>query len=146
MPVIFDFIRKLAEYERLAGQVIAGEETLRHWLFGPKPAAEVVLASIGKQTVGFAVFFTTFSTFAGRPGIYLEDLFVDLEHRGTGVGKALLLHVARLAIERGYCRLTWSVLDWNQPAIDFYKSLGAVASDQWTTYHLTGEALQALAG
>lgn len=145
VPVILDFIRKLADYERLSHEMVASEDHLRSWLFGAKPAAEVALAFSATEPVGFAVFFTTFSTFRGAPGIYLEDLFVDLEHRGQGAGKALLRYVASLAIARGYAYVTWAVLDWNQPAIDFYRSLGAIPKDDWTVYRLSGEALERLA-
>lgn len=146
LALVLTFIRKLAEYERLLHEVVATEEDLRRWLFGPQPAAEVALACSAGQAVGFAVFFTTFSTFRGAPGIYLEDIFVDPEQRGKGAGKALLQYIARLAMTRGYGYLSWSVLDWNQPAIDFYRSLGALPKDEWTVYLLSGEPLQRLAG
>lgn len=145
LALVLTFIRKLAEYERLSHEVVATEEDLHRWLFGRHPAAEVVLAFQAGQAVGFAVFFTTFSTFRGKPGIYLEDLFVEPEHRGKGAGKALLEHLAQLAITRDYAYLSWSVLDWNQPAIDFYRSLGATPKDEWTVYHLSGDALKGLA-
>lgn len=145
VPVILDFIRKLADYERLSHEMVADEDQLRRWLFGSNPAAEVALAYSETQPVGFAVFFTTFSTFRGSPGIYLEDLFVDFEQRGKGAGKALLRYVANLAVSRGFAYVTWSVLDWNKPAIDFYCSLGAVPKDEWTVYRLSGEALERLA-
>lgn len=143
--LILEFIRKLAEYERLLDKVAATEEDLRRWLFGPQRVAECVIAEWNGKAVGFAVFFANFSTFQGRPGLYLEDLFVDPEVRGKGIGKALLVHLAGLAVERGYSRMEWSVLDWNDPAIGFYKSLGAAPMDEWTTFRLTGEALSALA-
>ncbi len=146
VPLILSFIRKLAEYERLSHQVVVDEELLREHLFGERPAAEVVLAYVGERAVGFALFFTSFSTFVGRPGLYLEDLFVEPDARGQGTGKALLRHLARLVVERRYGRLEWAVLDWNQPSIDFYRSLGAKPLDDWTTYRLTGESLAALAG
>jgi len=145
VPLILGFIRKLAEYERLSHEVVVNEELLREHLFGDHPAAEVVLAYVGERAAGFALFFTTFSTFVGRPGIYLEDLFVDPDARGQGIGKALLRHLAKLVVERGYGRLEWAVLDWNQPSIDFYRSLGAKPLDEWTTYRLAGEPLRALA-
>ncbi len=145
VPVILNFIRKLAEYEKLSHEVVVDEDALRKFLFGPRPAAEAVLAFDGSQPVGFAVFFTSYSTFAGRPGLFLEDLFVEPEYRGQGIGKALLIHLARIVVEREYSRLEWSVLDWNQPSIDFYRSLGAEALQEWTQYRLCGEALQALA-
>jgi GNAT superfamily N-acetyltransferase len=145
VPLVFSFIRKLAEYERLLDQVVATEELLREGLFGAHPAAEVVLAYLEDEPVGFALYFHTFSTFVGRSGIYLEDLFVEPTHRGLGVGKALLAYVARLAVERGGGRFEWSVLDWNTPSIDFYRGLGAVPLDDWTRYRLTGDALHRVA-
>jgi len=145
VPLVFSFIRKLAEYERLLDQVVATEELLREGLFGAHPAAEVVLAYLEDEPVGFALYFHTFSTFVGRSGIYLEDLFVEPTHRGLGVGKALLAYVARLAVERGGGRFEWSVLDWNTPSIDFYRGLGAVPLDDWTSYRLTGDALHRVA-
>ena len=141
VPTILSFIRKLAEYEKLSHEVVADEASLRHWLFGPQPKAEVMIAYTGGAPAGFALFFHNFSTFLCRPGIYLEDLFVEPEHRGKGIGKALLIHLAKLAVERGCGRLNWAVLDWNQPAIDFYQALGAVPLDAWTVYRLSGEAL-----
>jgi GNAT superfamily N-acetyltransferase len=146
VPLILSFIRKLAEYERLAHAVVASEEGLTEALFGPRPAAEVILTEWEGEPAGFALFFTTFSTFVGRPGLYLEDLFVEPWLRGKGIGKALLLRLAQLAVERGYGRVEWSVLDWNEPAIGFYRSLGAVPMDEWTVYRLSGEALERLAG
>jgi GNAT superfamily N-acetyltransferase len=145
IPLVLSFIRKLAEYEKLSHQVVATEDLLREGLFGPRPVAEVVLAYLDLQPVGFALFFHNFSTFVGRPGVYLEDLFVEPAHRGCGVGKALLVHVANLAVARGCGRFEWAVLDWNAPAIDFYKSLGAVPLDDWTLFRLTGEALHRVA-
>jgi GNAT superfamily N-acetyltransferase len=119
---------------------------LEQHLFGPKPAAEVVLAEPegAGAPVGFALFFQNFSTFLGKPGLYLEDLFVLPEHRGRGIGEALLVHLARLAVQRGYGRFEWSVLDWNEPAIGFYRKLGAVPMDEWTVFRVTGEALERL--
>jgi GNAT superfamily N-acetyltransferase len=134
--LIFAFVRKLAEFERLAHRVTATEDDIRKCLFGERRVAEAVIAYLGDVPAGFALFFHTVSTFAGRPGIYLEDLFVDPEHRGRGVGRALLSYLENLARERGCDRLQWSVLKWNQRAIDFYKSLGAVARDDWTLYRL----------
>ena len=125
--------------------MVATEDGLRQALFGPRPYAEVVLAEDAGAPVGFALFFHNFSTFLGRPGIYLEDLFVVPEARGRGVGRALLAHLARLAVERGCGRVEWAVLDWNAPAIRFYDSLGARPNDEWTVYRLTGDALTALA-
>ncbi len=144
VSLILSFIRKLADYEKLTHEVVADEELLSTHLFGARPVAEVVLAYLDERAVGFALFFTSFSTFVGRPGIYLDDLFVNVDARGKGVGKALLRHLAALAVERGYGRVEWAVLDWNQPSIDFYVSLGAEPMSDWTVYRLTGEALQAL--
>ncbi len=145
IPLILDLIRGLAEYEKLAHEAVATPALLEQHLFGPRPAAEVVIAELDKQPVGFALFFVSFSTFMGLPGLYLEDLFVRPEHRGAGVGKRLMAHLARLAVERGYGRFEWSVLDWNEPAIRFYRSLGAVGMDEWTVQRVTGDALKALA-
>ena len=145
MPVILAFIRKLASYEKLEHEVVADESALSKYLFGERPAAEVVLAMLNERPVGFALFFTSFSTFLGRPGLYLEDLFVDFEERGKGIGKALLKHLARLTQDRGYGRLEWAVLNWNEPSIAFYESLGATRQDAWTTYRLTGKALREIA-
>lgn len=143
-PVILGFIRELAEYEHMSDEVVATEELLHDWLF-EKRAAEVLFAVEDGKEVGFALFFGNFSTFLGRGGIYLEDLFVKKEHRGHGYGRALLRALARLALERGCGRLEWACLDWNTPSIGFYRALGAVPQDGWTTYRLTGEALSSLA-
>jgi GNAT superfamily N-acetyltransferase len=145
VPQILAFIRALAEYERLLDQVVATEGGLRAALFGPRPYAEVVLAEDDGRPLGFALFFHTFSTFLGQPGIYLEDLFVVPEARGRGVGRALLGHLARLAVERGCGRVEWAVLDWNAPAIGFYERLGATPNSEWTVYRLTGASLATLA-
>ena len=145
VPLVLRFIRELADYERLAHEVTATEEQLRATLFGPRPCAEVALAFMADEPVGYALFFTSYSTFLAKPGIYLEDLFVSLAARGRGVGKALLAHVARLAVDRDCGRLEWSALNWNAPAIGFYKSLGAEAKDEWTIYRLKGDALAELA-
>jgi GNAT superfamily N-acetyltransferase len=145
VPLILSFIKKLAAYEQLAHQVVATEEILRASLFGARPYAEVVIGYYQNEPVGFALFFHNFSTFLGQPGIYLEDLFVNEEQRGKGFGKALLVYLARLALERGCGRLEWWVLDWNEPSINFYKSLGAVPMDEWTVFRVTGEALNNLA-
>ena len=142
LPLVLSFIRKLAEYEKLSHQVVATEDLLREGLFGERRIAEVVLAYLAEEPVGFALFFHNFSTFVGRAGIYLEDLFVEPHHRGKGVGKALLAHVANIAVERKCGRFEWAVLDWNTPSIEFYKSLGAVPLDDWTLFRLTGDALQ----
>jgi GNAT superfamily N-acetyltransferase len=131
----------LAHYERAAHEVRTTTEQLRVALFGPQPAAYALVAESANQVVGFALYFRSFSTWEGVHGIYLEDLYVMPEYRGTGLGRALLTSLAELAAERGYARLEWAVLDWNQPAIDFYRSLGAVAMDEWTVYRLSGEAL-----
>jgi GNAT superfamily N-acetyltransferase len=144
VPVILDFIRKLAEYEKLSHSVTATEQLIRTNLFSAHPAAEVFIGSLNFQPVGFALFFQTFSTFLGRPGIWLEDLFVLPEMRGRGVGKALLKEVARIAMQRNCGRLEWSVLDWNTPAIEFYRSVGAVPLDDWTIFRVTGDRLAAL--
>lgn len=141
---VLRLIRALAEYEKLAHEVVATEAALRETLFGARPAAEVLLAEVHGRPVGLALFFQNYSTFLARPGIYLEDLFVEPAFRGRGLGKALLQAVARLAVQRGCGRFEWSVLDWNQPAIDFYKSLGARPLDDWTIFRVTGEALRKL--
>ena len=146
VPVILRMIKGLAEYERLGNHVIATEEKLRATLFGPRPAAEVLIGYDVSTPVGFALFFQNYSTFLAQPGIYLEDLFVVPEARGHGYGRQLLAHLARIAAERGCGRLEWSVLDWNQPAIGFYKKLGAVPMEDWTIFRLTGDALTRLAG
>jgi GNAT superfamily N-acetyltransferase len=145
VPLILNFIRQLAEYEKLSHLVVATEANIRENVFGSNPVAEVLLAYWDGEAVGFALYFRNFSTFLGQPGIYLEDLFVEPEHRGKGIGKALLMRLAQIAIERGYGRLDWAVLDWNAPSIEFYRSLGAVPLDAWTGYRLTGEALSRLA-
>ena len=137
-------IRGLAEYERLSQYVTLEEGRLREHLFGPRPYAEVLLAEEAGAVVGFALFFPNYSTFRGQPGLYLEDLFVRPEHRGRGHGKALLQALARLAVARGCAPLEWVVLNWNEPALAFYRSLGAVPMDEWTGYRLDGEALAAL--
>lgn len=145
VPLILRLIRQLADYEKLLSEVVADEALLERHLFGPRPSAEVLIAERDKQPVGFALFFPTFSTFLGRPGIWLEDLFVIPEARGLGIGKALLAKVAEIAVERGAGRLEWTVLDWNEPAIGFYRKLGALPMNEWTTYRLTGDSLRNLA-
>jgi len=142
--VILSFIKALAEYENMLDDVIADEALLEEWIFD-KQKAEVIFAVVNGKEVGFALFFHNFSTFLGRAGIYLEDLFVLPEYRGNGYGKALLQKLAAIAVERGCGRLEWSCLDWNQPSIDFYLSLGAKQMDDWTTYRMTGEVLQKFA-
>jgi GNAT superfamily N-acetyltransferase len=145
LPLIAQFIRDLADYEKLAHEVRFDEATLGEKLFGARPYAEVVIGEIGGAAQGFALFFHNFSTFEGRPGIYLEDLFVRPEARGSGLGKALLAHLAKLCVERGCARLEWSVLDWNAPAIGFYEGLGARMMDEWTVMRVDGDALTELA-
>ena len=144
-PLILDLIRALAEYEKLSHAVTATEEQLRQTLFGTKPAAEVLLAYWEQECAGFAIFFPTYSTFLAQPGIYLEDLYVKPHLRGRGIGLALLRRLAAIAIERRCGRLEWAVLNWNEPAIGFYRKLQAAPLDEWTTYRLTGHALARLA-
>ncbi len=145
VALILSLIRELAEYEHLSHEVVANEAMLRDSLFGERRAAEVLLGHLDDEPAGFALFFHNFSTFLGRPGIYLEDLYVRPEFRGAGVGRAMLVRLARLARERGCGRLEWSVLDWNEPAISFYKRLGASPVSGWSVYRVTGEALEELA-
>ena len=145
VPLILSLIRELAEYEKLSHEVVATEEGLRENLFGGRRYAEVLIGEHDGVPAGFALFFHNFSTFLGKPGIYLEDLYVRPEFRGAGIGKRLLVQLARLARERGCGRLEWWVLDWNAPSIGFYEKLGAVAMDDWTVYRLTGAALDELA-
>ena len=145
LPLVLEFIRELAVYERLEGEVQATTADLAVALFGPRPFAEVVFACLEGQPVGFALFFQNFSTFLGKPGIYLEDLFVRPQARGQGIGRRLLAWLARTTLERGYARLDWAVLDWNLPSIGFYRSLGTVAQDEWTTMRVSGAALERLA-
>jgi GNAT superfamily N-acetyltransferase len=145
LPLIAELIRALAEYEKLADKVRFDEATLGEKLFGPRPYAEVLIGEADGEPMSFALFFHNFSTFEGRPGIYLEDLFVRPEARGLGLGKALLAELARLAVERGCARLEWWVLDWNTPSIGFYRSLGARPMDEWTVMRVDGAALAALA-
>ena len=142
--LILRFIRELAAYEKLDGQVVATEELLREWIF-EKGKAEVLFPVEKGVEVGFALFFHNFSTFLGRAGLYLEDLYISPEYRGKGYGKATLQKLARIAVERGCGRLEWSCLDWNQPSIDFYLSLGAVPLEEWTVYRLSGEKLSRMA-
>jgi len=142
VSLVLQFVRELAEYERLSHEVVATEEMLRTCLFGPRPYAEVVLACLDGEPVGFALFFHNYSTFLGQPGIYLEDLFVRRAVRGKGAGQSLLRWLASEAVKRGCGRLEWAVLDWNEPAIRFYKRLGARAVDEWGIFRLTGDALR----
>ncbi len=144
--LILELVRELAGYERLSHEVVADAQALRSSLFGARPAAEVVIADHEGVPAGFALFFTNFSTFVGRPGIYLEDLFVRPAFRRKGIGKLLLAFLASLAEERGCGRLEWAVLDWNEPAIEFYKRLGARPMDEWTVFRLDGQAIGELAG
>lgn len=144
LPLIAALIRELADYEKLANEVRFDEAMLGDHLFGPRPMAEVIIGEVDGVAQAFALFFHNFSTFEGRPGIYLEDLFVRPEARGGGLGKAMLAHLARLAVERGCARLEWWVLDWNEPAIGFYRKLGAKPMDEWTTMRIDGEALAQL--
>jgi GNAT superfamily N-acetyltransferase len=143
--LILQFICDLAVYEKLLDDVSATEEQLKNYLFGEKPAAEVLIAYYKNEPAGFALFFQNFSTFLGKPGLYLEDLFVKPHLRGKGIGKALLVSLAKIARERNYGRFEWSVLDWNEPSIKFYKNLGAKPMDDWTIFRVAGEALQKLA-
>ena len=143
--LILDFILGLAEYEKLAHEVVATKETLDKSLFGESPDAEVIIAEWDGQAAGFALFFPNYSTFLASPGIYLEDLFILVEFRGRGIGKSLLSFLARLALERNYGRLDWSVLDWNESAITFYKNLGARGLDDWLQFRLDGAALNNMA-
>jgi GNAT superfamily N-acetyltransferase len=145
VPLILHFIKELAQYEKLLDQVVATEENLRDSLFGNKKYAEVILAHVDNIPAGFALFFHNFSTFLGKPGIYLEDLYVVPDMRGKGVAKKILSFLAKLAIDRDCGRLEWSVLDWNKPAIDFYKNIGATPMDEWTVQRVTGQALIDLA-
>ena len=144
VPAIADLIRGLARYEKLEREVALTEELLAKNLFGSRPYAETLIAEEDREPIGFALFFHNFSTFLALPGIYLEDLFVVPEHRGRGVGRALLEELARIAVERGCGRLEWSVLDWNRDAIKFYERLGATPNSEWTVYRLTGQALAEL--
>lgn len=144
-PTILELIKQLAEYERLAHEVVATPEDLKRTLFGETAFAECLIAEVDGQAAGFAIFFHNYSTFLARPGIYLEDLFVCPEYRGTGIGKDLLQSLAKLAVERKCGRLDWSVLKWNEPAIKFYESIGANRMEDWVGYRLTGEALKGFA-
>ena len=144
VSTILGFIKELAEYEKLSHEVVATEDLLRDTLFGDRAYAETLIGEIDGAPAGYALFFHNYSTFEARPGIYLEDIYVQPAHRGKGLGKALLLAVARLAVERGCARMEWSVLDWNEPSIRFYKSLGARPMDDWTVYRVDGDALQTL--
>ena len=144
IDVVLALIRELAEYEKLLHEVVATDALVRESLFGPRPVAECVLACVNGKPVGFALFFHNYSTFKGRAGLYLEDLFVRPEFRGQGIGEALLRHLARIAVERNCARMEWSVLDWNKRAIQFYERMGAVGINDWTTFRVTGDALARL--
>ena len=146
VPTIVFLIRALSQYEKLEHEVRMTEDKLRATMFGPRPYAEALLAEDGGKPVGFALFFHNYSTFLAQPGLYLEDLYVLESHRGMGVGKALLVHLAKIAVERNCGRLEWAVLDWNVDAIGFYERLGAKPNSEWTVYRLTGDALNGLAG
>ncbi len=145
VPIILQLIRELAEYEKLAHQVVATERDLHKALFGEKPVAESIIAELGSTAIGFALFFHNFSTFVGRPGLYLEDLYIKPEFRGRGSGRKMLAYLANLAVQRGCGRFEWAVLDWNAPALRFYASLGAQSMQEWKINRLTGDALQKLA-
>ena len=145
VPLILAFIRELSEYQKLSHLAVATEDNLHEHLFGLSPKAEVLIADYEHEPVGFAVFFPNFSTFSARPGIYLEDLYVRPSMRGIGVGKSLLAHIANIAQSRGCVQIAWSVLNWNTPAIDFYKKIGSTPQSEWTVYHLEGQPLAALA-
>src|SRR5436853_5875973 len=145
VPIILELIRALATYERAPNEVTSTEDQLIDVLFGKKPAAEVLLAFEDDTPIGFAVFFHNFSTWLGRPGLYLEDLFVKPEHRGKGYGRALLIHLAKIARDRNCGRFEWAVLDWNEPAIQFYRKLGAKPMDEWTVFRLKGDGIAKLA-
>lgn len=145
VPAIRGLITELAEYEKLGHEVVATDAALSRHLFGDRPTAEVVLADVDGTAVGFALFFVSFSTFLARPGLYLEDLYVKPDHRKSGIGKALLKRLAAIAVERDYGRFEWSVLDWNEPSIQFYLAQGAKPMDEWTVYRVTGDALHRLA-
>jgi GNAT superfamily N-acetyltransferase len=146
VSTILHFIRSLARYEKLEHEVVATEAGLRATLFAPRPSAEVLLAELAGSPVGFALFFQNYSTFLGRPGLYLEDLFVEPAARGQGVGLALMSALAQITVERGWGRFDWAVLDWNTPALEFYRALGAVPQSEWTVQRLTGAPLEQLAG
>jgi GNAT superfamily N-acetyltransferase len=143
IPAILGLIRELAAYEKLSDACVATEALLQEHLFGDDPVGEALVAEVEGRVVGYAIYFRTFSTFLARPGLYLEDIYVQREHRRRGLGKAMLVEVCRSAKRRGYGRVEWAVLKWNKPSIEFYRSLGAVALEEWETYRLTGEALEA---
>jgi len=144
IPVILEFIKELADFEKLSHEVVATEKMLKKSLFGERPMAEVIIADYLSKPVGFSLFFHNFSTFLGRPGLYIEDLYIKPEHRGMGIGKTILKYLAKLAVERDCGRLEWWVLNWNINALNFYNELGAQAMDQWTVFRITGETLSNL--
>jgi GNAT superfamily N-acetyltransferase len=146
VPIILTFIRELAVYEKLADQVVATDDDMHLALFGERPVIEALIATNDGEPVGYALFFPTFSTFLGKPGMYLEDVYVRPAARGKGIGRKLLEHLARLTVERGWGRLEWSVLDWNEPSIKFYKKMGATPMEEWTVFRLTGQELRKVAG
>ena len=146
VPIILTFIRELATYEKLAHEVVATDDDMHVALFGERPVIEAVIATNDDEPVGYALFFPTYSTFLGKPGLYLEDLYVRPSARGLGIGRKLLEHLARITVQRGWGRFEWSVLDWNEPSITFYKKMGATPMDEWTIFRVTGQALQKLAG
>ena len=145
VPLILTFIHELATYEKLAHEVVATDADMHTALFGVRPVIEAAIARLDGEPIGYALFFPTFSTFLGKPGLYLEDLYVRPAARGLGVGRKLLEHLARITVERGWGRLEWSVLDWNEPSIAFYKKMGAKPMEQWTIFRLTGDSLRHLA-
>ncbi|MBI0536574.1 GNAT family N-acetyltransferase [Roseomonas sp. KE2513] len=145
LPAVLRLVRALAEYERLSHRAVATEEDFRALLFGPAPLLHAVLAELGGRVVGGALWYNNVSTFTGKPGIHLEDIFVEPPHRGLGIGRAFFRHLARIAVERGWARLDWQVLDWNEPAIKFYEGLGAEALDEWRGRRVSGDALARLA-
>ena len=145
VPLILTFLMELATYEKLAHEVVATERDMHAALFGERPVVEAVIASLDGEPVGYALFFPTFSTFLGKPGLYLEDLYVRPAARGFGIGRKVLEHLARITVDRGWGRLEWSVLDWNEPSIAFYRKMGAKPMDEWTIFRLTGESLDRLA-
>jgi GNAT superfamily N-acetyltransferase len=144
-PLVYGFIRKLAEYGDISDEVTATEADVRAALSGPRPVAQAILAYVGEEPAGVALFSLSFASFLGKPGIYIEDFFVEQAHRNRGIGKLMLVHLAKLGRDRGCGRLEWSVLNWNERAMEFYQSFGAVAMDEWTTFRLTGEPLERLA-
>ena len=145
IPLVLKLIKELAVYEKLLDKVVTTEEDLKETLFGKNKAAEVVIGYYRDKTVGYALYFYNYSSFVGRPGLYIEDIYVRQEHRGKGFGKALLVYLARIARERRCGRMEWAVLDWNEPSIEFYKRLGATAMDEWTVFRLSGDAVEKLA-